>query len=187
MSKKIKVVLFIIGIILLSILIFFVFFNKSTVTPIVKNNSSEQNTPSTTNSSSQKSTPAFSVPEKNSPTMSLSTTQGEIKTNNLYQNPVQIFAPDNIAMTEVLFGKNDDFSTSFFPQDQGFLITLLNSDLEKARTEAEGYFLQKLNITQSQACALKVTLNTPAFINQKAAGTNFGLSFCPNGKPLPKQ
>ncbi len=179
MSQKIKIILFIIGVVLIGSLIFLLFFHKPTQT---SNTTDDQNSQSSTNIQPAQPPVTFLIPEKTAPTMTLQTKKGNLQTNNLYQNPLEHLSHDGI-----VFEKNNDAIASFFPQDQGFLITLLNSDLEKARTEAENDFLQKLNITKDQACTLKVTLNTPSFVNQKAAGTNYGLSFCPNGKPLPKQ
>jgi hypothetical protein len=128
----------------------------------------------------QKST--FSVPEKSADKMTIKTTQGDIATNNLYKNPVELFS-DNT----VFFIENTDYHISFNPHDQSFLITLLNPDIQTTRNRAEDDFLNALNITKNDACKLTLILGMPAFVNENLSGKNYGLSFCPNGKPFPKQ
>ncbi|HUD08659.1 MAG TPA: hypothetical protein VMQ48_01055, partial [Candidatus Saccharimonadales bacterium] len=86
-----------------------------------------------------------------------------------------------------VFRKTDDYEMSYYPTDQGFIITLQNSDLTNARTAAEKDFIDALGISQEQSCFLKVTLNVPFDVSQAASGRNYGLSFCSNGKPLPKK
>ncbi|MFA7319277.1 MAG: hypothetical protein WC022_01635 [Parcubacteria group bacterium] len=180
MSKKIKTILFVVGIILLGILVFLLFFRKANQPSGTATNQPDQYT--STNVSPSQPTSNFSIPDKTAPTMTIKTKQGDIQTNNLYKNPIE-----NLSKNGVVFGKSNDFIISFFPQDQGFLITLLNPDLATARTNAENTFLQDLNIPKDQACNLKVELNVPSFVNEGAVGKNYGLSFCPNGKALPKQ
>jgi hypothetical protein len=180
MSKKIKMALFVSGIILLGILVYLLFFRKTNQNSAITTPQSDQYT--STNVTQPQPTSDFSIPDKNATKMTLKTKQGDIETNNLYKNPLE-----NLSKNGIVFGKSNDFIISFFPQDQGFLITLLNSDLATARTKAEDTFLQDLNILKDQACNLKVELNVPAFVSEKAAGVNYGLSFCPNGKSLPKQ
>jgi len=181
MSKKIKLILFIvIGVSLISILLFLLFFRKTAQPSNTASNQADQY--SSNNVSSPQPTSDFSIPDKTAATMTLKTKQGDIETNNLYKNPIE-----NLSKNGIVFGKSNDFIISFFPQDQGFLITLLSPDLAAARTKAEDTFLQDLNISKDQACNLKVELGTPFFVSEKAAGINYGLSFCPNGKALPKQ
>ncbi|MDI6778047.1 MAG: hypothetical protein QMD77_02545 [Patescibacteria group bacterium] len=114
--------------------------------------------------------------------MTLTISGGDIKINNLYKNPVA-----KLYHNGVLFKQTPDFEMSFYPDDQGFIISLLNPDLKKSRDEAEKEFLEELGINKEQACLLKISLGVTADINEKAAGANYGLSFCPNGKPLPTE
>ena len=208
MSKKVRIIIIVICVILLSVLAFLLFIrnrNHSSTTPPNQssqnssatstnisssqsssgssNNSTNQNTDANSTSSQTQSLPKFSTPDKTAPRMTVNTTHGSVETNNLFQSPVKIFAPDS-SLTEVLVAKNTYFSISFFPQDQSFLIVLLNSNLATARTEAETAFLQKTGITKDQACTLNVNLGVPYSINPQTINVNYGLSFCPNGKQL---
>ena len=85
----------------------------------------------------------------------------------------------------VLFIDESYYSISYFSVDQGFIITLKNSNLQKARDLAEADFLKQLNLDQISACNLKVTLNVPWSIGFDAAGVNYGLSFCSSSVALP--
>lgn len=113
--------------------------------------------------------------------ITIKTEKGDVSINNIQKNPVQKIAFDG----SVVFGKTNDYEMSYYPPDQGFIITLQNSDLTTARTEAEKDFIDALGISDEQGCLLKVTLNVPFDVSQKASGRNYGLSFCPNGKSLP--
>jgi hypothetical protein len=75
---------------------------------------------------------------------------------------------------------------AYYTQDQGFLIVITNKDIEPARKSAEAAFLKILGLEQEKekACSLKVSLTVPFDVNAQASGTNYGLSFCPNGKPF---
>lgn len=73
--------------------------------------------------------------------------------------------------------------------DHGFIITLLASPLKTARAQAEQDFLQRLNITEAEACELEgqlsITVNTPWKISAEYTGRNLGFSFCPGSVQLP--
>lgn len=162
-------------------------FQPSTQTNVPSNTSSSQ-TNTQTNQQNQlpvvpiNNTPPFVMPGSDSDKMTISTDSGSININNLYKNPAE-----KLSMDGVSFDKNSDHLLSFYPQHQGFIITITNPDIEKGRTDAENAFLKDLGITKEQACSLRVTLNVPAYVNDAAAGRNYGLSFCPNGIPFPKQ
>ncbi len=121
----------------------------------------------------------FSMPSKSEDKMTLTTSQGDIETNNLYKNPVANLSNNGVAFKESL-----DYQMNFYPQDEGFIISILNPDIQKARNVAEADFLAALGITKDQACQLKVTLGVPYSVNPQASGRNYGLSFCPNGIPF---
>lgn len=144
---------------------------------ITRKGANQKNTPQ----NNQPSEPV-SVPSENDEKMTVKTSGGDIEINNLYKNPVA-----NLFQNGVLFRQTPDFEMSFYPEDQGFIITLLNPDLKKSRDEAEKEFLEALGIDKSQACFLKISLGTTSDISEKTAGRNFGLSFCPDGKPLPAE
>ncbi|OGI15597.1 MAG: hypothetical protein A2Z52_01200 [Candidatus Moranbacteria bacterium RBG_19FT_COMBO_42_6] len=104
----------------------------------------------------------------------------ELEVNNLYENPVEKL-PGEI----VDFRSTDDYLMEFQPAYQQFVIAIQNpEDIYGARTRAESDFLESLSIDREKACELNVTLSVPVQVNEKNAGKNFGLSFCPNGKPF---
>jgi hypothetical protein len=120
-------------------------------------------------------------PLSDSDKITIKTENGDVVINNIQKNPLEKIAFDD----SVVFGKSNDYTMSYYPPDQGFIITLQNSDLVAARTAAEKDFVEALGINQEQSCLLKVTLNVPFDVNQAASGKNYGLSFCPNGKQFP--
>lgn len=114
--------------------------------------------------------------------ISITTNEGEIKINDIYKNPTELL-PNN----DVVFKENKNYSLYYYPNDQSFTITILSKNLQTARDEAEKNFLKELNISEKDACKLKIFLGMPFFVNKQMSGKNFGLSFCPDGKPFPNQ
>ena len=70
---------------------------------------------------------------------------------------------------------------------KSFVISLYGENLNDSRNKAEQAFLESLGITKDEACKLDVTLAVAPEASKSAAGKNYGLSFCPNGKPFPPQ
>jgi len=137
----------------------------------------EQKSPSQTNTgNSQQTNPPEINTEDNK--LIIPTSQGDVKINNIYRNPVSSF--DGVS-----FKETSDYQLLYFPETKTFNITILNPDIQKARDEAEKNFLETLGISEEDACKLNVNLQVFFQASEKAAGQNFGLSFCPNGKPLP--
>jgi hypothetical protein len=194
MKNNIKILLLALGILILILFFYLVFFstkNSSPTAPATNNsNTGTGNATNPTNSSSNTpgnfpasfTPPAFSLPEKDDSKMTITTPGGNVDTNNIYKKPIETL-PDNA----VAFIENSDSHISFYPKNQGFLITIINPDIEAARQKAESDFLNSLGITKDQACQLTVDLGMPAWVNSEAAGRNYGLSFCSNGIPFPKQ
>lgn len=86
---------------------------------------------------------------------------------------------------DVLLSDTEEHHMLYYTGDQSFHIVLLNSPLQPARETAEKIFLENLKIDEATACKLKVSLRVPYSVNEEASGEDYGLSFCPNGKPLP--
>lgn len=84
----------------------------------------------------------------------------------------------------VLIKGNPDYDMLFFPKEDSFLITLNNADVHLARAEAESDFPVILGIPTPQACDLKVSLTIPFEVSEEYGGKDYGLSFCPWGKPF---
>ena len=110
--------------------------------------------------------------------MFINTGKEKIEINNVYKNPIEMFE------SGVEFKKNSDYLIDYYSPDQLFVIVITNPNIDEARINAEKDFLDTLNINQEQACKLNIQLGVPFSVNENAAGINYGLSFCPNGKPF---
>ena len=95
----------------------------------------------------------------------------EIK--NVYKNAIDI---NDVG--DVVFSETDSSQLVYHPKDNFFLISILDSPFESARLAAEQQFLQSLEISESEACKLNVSVTTPRFANPEEAGRNYKLSFC---------
>lgn len=177
MSRNTKIVITIFLIILLVVAVyFFITFRSNPQKPLA-----QPQTPPQIQQPGSSPANNFIVPPKNSGKMVVTTSQGNLEINNLYKNPVADLPGNGVA-----FRETDDFHMDFYPQDEGFIISIQNFDVQTGRDRAEMEFLQALGITKDQACLLKVTLGVPYYISPLAAGQNYFLSFCPNGISLPK-
>lgn len=78
------------------------------------------------------------------------------------------------------------YTVLYFTIDQSFLISLKGGDLPIVRIDAEKELLADIGLTEDEACQLNVATTVACNVNQKACGTDYGLSFCPSGKQLPK-
>lgn len=103
----------------------------------------------------------------------IDTNQGQVNISNIYKNPVY-----SLSKNGVEFSDNDFYSMGFYPEDEGFLIVIENSDVKNSAKKAENEFLSKLGISQQQACQLKVSITVPYTVNEKYSGGVYGFSFC---------
>jgi hypothetical protein len=113
----------------------------------------------------------------------IKTKEGNVPINNIYKLP----DATPVSGDGVNFKKSTYYLMAYYPKQQGFIIAIMDPDLEKARKFAEEDFLSTLNITKDQACKLNVSMTVPSNVSDVASGGNYHLSFCPNGKPFPKQ
>ncbi|MEI7425407.1 MAG: hypothetical protein WCK16_00580 [Candidatus Moraniibacteriota bacterium] len=119
---------------------------------------------------------------KNSNQLTIKTPTGKVS----IINPATLPNKKPLSLSGVNFKENANYSIDYYPQDQGFIIAILNTDIQLARDMAEKDLLTTLNISQADACKLKVSLGVPFDVNENASGINYRLSFCPNGKTFPK-
>lgn len=113
----------------------------------------------------------------------IETEAGNLTIDNPFKNSVKY----NEKYQDLVMAQNLFYTIQFFAADQSFNITLLNKDIWTAREKAEADFLQRLGLTQEEACKLAVNLAVPASVNATAFGGNYGLSFCPGSYPLPNK
>ncbi|MCL5667200.1 MAG: hypothetical protein M1383_05535 [Patescibacteria group bacterium] len=114
------------------------------------------------------------------PTMDISTNQGDVEINDVTKNPVFDFNGDMVVK------ENSNYHILYFSKDQSFLITILAQPVRQSRQQAENAFLTLTGLDAAGACKLKVSLTVPNDVDQNLSGQEWGLSFCPNGKPFPQ-
>lgn len=115
--------------------------------------------------------------------IAVNTNSGEVLINDIQEEPI-LEVKD---FPGVVFSESSRYSISYYSDTQGFIITLLDSDLKIARELAEEEFLEALGIDEDDACKLEVSLGVPWSIaaDYEVAGINYGLSFCSDGLDLP--
>ncbi len=120
------------------------------------------------------------------PTITVSTENPKINVpvKNYYTEPSATVIDEK----DVLMETNEDFDilAYHYNNERSFLIYLKqsNTPIETVRQNAESAFVEKLGITKEQACLLVVSLSLAEDI-EGSTTDNYGLSFCPNSKPLP--
>ena len=124
---------------------------------------------------SQEKKPANSKEGK----ITIKTQDGDVDINDVY------LVSEEIISGNVTIKTTPEYQIVYSSERQNFIISILSSDLQNARSKAEQEFLKILGIGEEKACLLDVTLGVSKDANPNAAGRNYGLSFCPNGKPLP--
>ena len=175
--KKIIILAIILGIFLVSI-IAIVSLNSKKNNGVATNSEPSENTQQNDSASSGSGT--YNQPSPTDKTISIKTPNGTVDIDNIYKNPAA-----SLSLGGVSFQDTDNYDEAYYPQDQVFLIVITDSNIQEGRQQAESQFLQALNISKNQACLLKVNLSVPESISEAAAGKNYGLSFCPNGKAFP--
>ena len=78
-----------------------------------------------------------------------------------------------------------DFSVMYSETTQAFTIVLLREPIGETRRRAEAFMLERLGITETEACALRYHLGVPTSVNETFAGRNLGFSFCSGAAKLP--
>lgn len=81
-------------------------------------------------------------------------------------------------------GEKDLYKIAFYAPKQSFSIILLQEPLQNSRLQAEQFLIQKLAITEQDACRLLYFVSVPASVNAFYAGRNLGFSFCPGAEVL---
>lgn len=133
---------------------------------------SQTSTPSSTNNPS--TLPSAPTQGSSVDVFSIATPQGTVLVNNFYKNAVQVFSDGSGA----LIIRDPAYDVLYFQPDGSFTISILKKPVLANRTQAESAFLQELNISQADACKLKVLVGVPISIDPQYSGKNLGLSFC---------
>jgi hypothetical protein len=104
---------------------------------------------------------------------------GSVIINNPYKNATTVVSGNADVQ------KTSNYEIVYLATSKSFVISLSGSNLADSRNQAEQAFLDSLGVSKMDACKLTVSLGVAPEVNSAAAGKNYGLSFCSNGKPLP--
>ncbi len=77
------------------------------------------------------------------------------------------------------------FQILYFPEDNGFIITLNAEPLGETRRAAEAALRLRLGLSNAELCKMRADVGAPFSVSSMYAGTNLGLSFCPGSTQLP--
>lgn len=80
----------------------------------------------------------------------------------------------------------DDFSILYSESTEFFRVILLKEPLGSVRESAERFIIDRLGITEQEACSLKYAVGAPYWVNAAYDNKNLGFSFCPGATVLPK-
>jgi hypothetical protein len=116
--------------------------------------------------------------------LNIMTIKGSNSKNIKINNIEKIKNTENINNTDIILEQTPEFIISYYRPDQSFAISIMSENFITNRERAEKELLKILGINSKEACNLKLTLGTPAFVSDKYAGINYGLSFCPDGRPF---
>ncbi len=119
----------------------------------------------------------FPEPLLDPDTMIINTSSGFVETNDVLINPEKVLAGD----WGVVVKRTPQYSIVYYTADQGFVISIEDVDVVSARSAVESNLISLLGISAEDACKLNVSLSVPRDVNTDLAGTNYRLSFCPNG------
>ena len=111
----------------------------------------------------------------------LPTSEGSVSINNPYAEASTVVA-GNAAVKET-----SEYAIVYLGDLKSFVITIYGKQMNGARRQAEQAFLDSLGVSKDDACKLDVSLSIDKEADEDAAGQEFGLSFCPNGKAFPSQ
>lgn len=131
--------------------------------------------------SSRKQVPNPAAVPISGPTLTVPAKGGSLPVSDFTKHPQQVLGDTTVIQ------QSDNFGIVYFSKDQSFLITILAQPVQQNRDAAEQALLKQLQISQADACKLTVALTVPADVDQALAGNDYGLSFCPAGKPFPAQ
>ncbi len=96
-----------------------------------------------------------------------------VEVKNFYQN-----AEEYSKQGDVQFSSIPQYNLVYLSKFNEFLVSILSSPFEDTRVIAEKDFIEKLGITELEACKLTVTVTTPKSVNPEFAGKKYRLSFC---------
>lgn len=97
---------------------------------------------------------------------------------SIYINDIYSKTDERLTENGILFIDLQSYQVAYYPENQGFLITILKADVKGTLEDAERYLLQTLGLTQEEACNLYITGSVPYSINPELAGYQLLLPSC---------
>lgn len=85
---------------------------------------------------------------------------------------------DKNSTNDVLLFENKDYSISYVPLYEQFVLTLWSPEFLKVRTQAEQKLLELIGVNRTNACQLNVQEGVPIKVKSPYAGGAYPLSFC---------
>ena len=120
------------------------------------------------------SEPSFSISPTRTPSnLPEKINASGVTVDNFYRDGQQIMTNNDVIIRD-----NSDFQFVYFAKGDYFLLSINNSPFEEVRKRSEQELLKILNITQVQACNLKIRVITPHYVNKESAYKDYPLSFC---------
>lgn len=96
-----------------------------------------------------------------------------IKVNDFTKSPIHTGTAG-----ELLIIQNAQYEITYFPQNIGFLVVILTTDFDTAKSEAENALQVHLGVSKEEMCKLTISITTPRLINPAKAGGNFSVNGC---------
>ena len=125
------------------------------------------------------------VPSKDINKTTIPTSKGAVKPTDVRKLPEISPLGDGVYSLEgTRSDKSAGFSMVYYEMDNSYSIAVLNEPIAENREAASKYFLEVLQISEADACKLKVYIGTTYDVNQELSGQNLGLSFCPGAVKL---
>lgn len=105
----------------------------------------------------------------------------KIRMKNFIDQPLRVVEESGVYIAET-----DQYGIFYDIYNKIFLISILEQPIEETRVLAEQQFLKILDIANTDACRLNVSLTGHISVDERFGNSpNFGLSFCPNGVRFP--
>lgn len=99
--------------------------------------------------------------------------EGEVIVNDIYQR-----TDERLPENGVLFFEHSNYQLFYFPESQGFLVSLLHPDVKSTLDAAETKLIEKLGITLEELCTLNVEVTVPMSVNEEWSGRDIILPAC---------